>query len=391
MFFSILVAMWCLKGASMQPDKELIPFEPIQYIKLQTSPMNESSIWNMLFEADPEHVGTMSSLIKEKLQNLLNNSETNILLTKGDRIISKQLFATETNAINNFPYANLISLLSVSMPILLENYQFKLINEPTGEVLKSDLANSIPTQQRSKSLLYLLNHLPGGREGLDTSTLMEDLKMNGKSALYFVNSILGEDANEAWMDAFLAFGIENYIVDASQLKLSLYNIFHYALAIIHDFHAMKAAPEIDVIPINDNGYVFGWWLNCPVAHKDCLFPELPQDLIFSLDPTLRIYISPGLELILIVSNQKSNAISINDIFKIDKEIWKQIYSSLPGYDARSEEGTHKVDIKAGDRDVIVDFIHQVWPVLVFLFWVVSSHIWVYWMLHFLWIIGYFCI
>lgn len=398
MLFSIIILVCVFEDAVSQSSRDLIPFEPIQYVKFQNSPVNESSIWNTLYEANPQQIGEIAFSLKKRLHDFLHKSDTSVVFAKGERIISKRLSSKKNiNKREKFPHANLVSLLGVSLTILLENYQSKLINKPIGEILKEkDLANPVVKGYESLTFLDLLNMLSSDQTGasiLDSESVVRSLNKNGEVALYFINSILGNTANDAWMDALLAFDVENHLMDSDQLKLSLRDVFQYALTVIHDFRTMAKATEINNVPLQDQRYLFGWWLNCPRTRSDCIFPDLPEDLLFSLSPALRIYISPHFELSVIVSQSgsMSHFKTFNDVITKDKNIWKQIYSALD----QSTESTMALDSETIDvtpkssdvNGVFVDIIHKAWPVVVFLFWVISSHIWVYWMFYCFWIVA----
>ncbi len=403
MFISLLAVVCFLQGALMLSDKELIPFEPIQYVKSLTSPRNESSIWSILDEISPEYAGEMSVLIQNKLDDLLQGRDFSVVLAKGERIFSKKLSLNkDMKDFTDFPYMNLLSFVSLSMTILLENFQSKLITEPIGGILKGkDKENLIFKEHKTMSLLDVLTTLPaieGVSSVYSSNSLVEKMNANGEVAFSFINSILGTSAKEAWMDALMTFGIDDNIVNPGLLKLSLFNIQQYAIAVIHDFCSMNSVPEIDMIDVRNKSYMFGWWVNCPLADNDCIFPELPRDLIFSVSSSLRIYISPSLELNLIVSNTNSQLKTMNDIIIIDGAIWEQIVSVVS---MNSEECVSKLEdepvltkdeavesiYKANGDQPLINLIHRIWPILVFLFWVISSHVWVYLVFHGCWFIS----
>ena len=402
MFINLVLLVWLFEVALLQSEssRELIHFEPLQYIKSQIFSANESTIWSQLVEASPQEIGEISSLVKEKLHNAFRGSETNYLLVKGNRIISKRLSKnTNIDGMRKVPYANLISLLSVSMTIVLEGFQSKLINRPIGEILKGDdLSNPIIKGYELLSLLEIMSMVTSNHKDqttIDSEIIIKNLNKNGEVALYFVNSVLGGAKKEAWMDALMAFTIENYLEDSGQMKLSLNNIFQFALTVIHDFHVMEKATVMN-LPFQDHRYLLGWWLNCPIS-GNCIFPDLPQDLIFSVSSTLRIYISPSFELFLIISDVNSEVKSFQDLVMIDRNIWKQISLAINQNvaatttvsDSETADISDRESEPAGVSRELAYYIHQGWPVFGFIFWVSSSYIWVYWMFHFCWYISTF--
>ena len=380
-YFAIVASL--LELALLQTSKELIAFEPIQYVKSKSLSNDKSSVWNQITEASSQEIAEVSSAVKQNFRSALNGTKTNVIFARGERIISKRLSSkTVLSAAHKVPYANLIPLFSVSMTILLEGFQSKLIKRPIGEVLKGeDLLNPIVKGYESKSLLEILCMLTTDdleEPMLDSNLNLDDLNRHGEVALFLVDSVLGSTASEAWMDALMAFNIEQSLTDSTQLKMSMLDLLQYVLTVIHDFQVMLEATEVD-LPLQNPRYLFGWWLNCPVNGK-CAFPGLPKDLIYSVSSSLRIYISPALELSLIISDAKSESVSMKEVVEMDRNIWKQIYSAL-----RKEDG--ESDPFLEENDVVADFIHGAWPILVFVFWVVSSHIWVYWLFHCCWFVA----
>lgn len=402
--FTNLMLMVCLFEVALlqsESNRELIRFEPLQYIKSQILSANESTIWSQLLEASPQQIGEISSLVKEKLHGIFRGSETNYILARGERVISKRLSKnTNIDGMRKVPYANLISLLSVSMTIVLEGFQSKLINTPIGEILKGDdLSNPVIKGYELLSLLEILSMVTSSlkeEQTIDSEIIIENLNKNGEVALCFVNSVLGDTKREAWMDALMAFTIENYLEDSGQMKLSLNNLFQFALTVIHDFRVMEQATVME-LPFQDHRYLLGWWLNCPRSGGDCIFPDLPQDLIFSMSSALRIYISPSFELFLILSDAKSEVKLLQDLVLIDRNIWMQISSAVYQdiADTTDSETADISDVESETAGVSANtggfayYIHRGWPAFAFIFWVASSYIWVYWMFCCCWYISTF--
>jgi hypothetical protein len=363
-------------------SNELISFEPIQYLKSKSLSCNVPSVWSRISEASPQEIAEVSLSVKHNLNNILKGTKANIVFAKGERIIAKKVSSkTALTAARKVPFANLIALFSVSMTIILEGFQSKLINKPIGEILKGDdLLNPVIEGYEARSLLEILCMLGPDSSEIDSDLDLNYLNRHGEVALFFANSVLGNTAKEAWMDALMAFNIENFQTDSDQLKLSLHDIFQYVLAVIHDFQVMQEATSSE-LPIQNPRYLFGWWLNCP-KDGNCTFPDLPKDLIYSVSSSLRIYISPTFELSLIASDVKSNTTTLKDVIHMDQVVWKQVYSVLNGdTDTEMEQ-----NVPTGDL-YLAGFIHGAWPIVVFIFWVVSSHVWVYWMFHCCWFVA----
>ena len=385
--WKVIIVVSLFDIAFLQSNRELIPFEPIQYIKSQCS-MNRSSVWDQFLEATPQKIAEISSKIKVHLHTL-QGSETNVIFARGERIINKILSSKSVaDTVRKVPYANLIPLFSISMTIVLEGFQSKLITRPIGEIFKEkDLLNHAIQEYTSFSLLEVLCMLSSQYSETDSDIQLEDLNNNGKAIFFFVDSILGNSAKEAWMDALMAFNIEDFFGDTLQLKLSLHDLLQFVLTVIHDFQMMDEVGDFS-LPLQNQHYLFGWWLNCP-NKKDCLFSHLPHDLIFSVSSSLRIYISPTLELSLLVSDFNSNMKSFNDVLKADMIIWDKVYSVLHEEETEEvEDGiTSASSSTLENKTTTQEIIHQAWPIIVFVFWVVSSHVWVYWMFHCCWLVA----
>ena len=386
-----LLVAFLLKCAPLEASGELIPFEPVQYIKFQVSPGNSSSIWNVFREADPQQVAKISTTLKRN-SNQLQDSGVSILFAKGERIIWKVLSSKSAmDRGSPIPYANLVAVLSTSMTILLENFQHQVISEPIGEILKGeDLASPIIEGYESKSFLDLLNlHSDSDSVPLLDSPSLKSLDMSGEVAMYFLNSILSDTAKEAWSDALLAYNIEHHVMEANQLKLSLSDLFQYVVTVNHDLQMLQAAPE-PYTPAQNKNYLFGWWLNCPKTTGQCMFPQLPKDLIFSASSTLHMYVSPSHDLSMIIHHPHSEG-----LVQLSKNIWNQVYSALsPATDStdasskvmpNSEDGG--ATEQANSTGFTVELIRQTWPILLFVFWVMSSHVWVYWLFHCCWFLA----
>lgn len=78
--------------------------------------------------------------------------------------------------------------------------------------------------------------------------------------------------------------------------------------------------------------------------------------------------------------------TIADILHEDRHIWDKIYSVIDPTPQNTEpklEGTK-------DAQKAWTWTSWLWPILVFLFFILSSHIWVYWMFHAFWyVVGFF--
>ena len=436
--------------SSSNSDRELLPYEPLQYIKTVSPPVSDDSVWREFVELSAQEVGQLTADMKAKLKAHLAKTGTSAVFAKGERVLTQRRSSKlKWDSTVELPFSNTLSLLSVILPILLENYKHSVIANPIGEVLKgSDLDNPLVSGHKSKSFLDLLNKLPKSGASLDlgSNALLDELNTNGKLAVHFANAILGESVREAWLDALLAIGMEDMKLSQNgHLEMNLNRLLQYALTVLHDYRILGVVPKSEIIPPDGNHFLFGWWQNCPKTKSgtsECLLQELPEDAIFSLSPSVRIYVSPSLELLMIIlgpdatpataSGQypnKRDLKSVNDILQEDAAIWGQISSSISGAEsdqgasssndddgfsqsdaseqerekkdeqkakesgtkqseseeAPSEEG-EQAPVEDPDQSELAKWIHWVWPMIVFLFWVTISHVWVYWLFHCGWFI-----
>lgn len=405
---STILVIFSFLFSTVSASEDLLPFEPVQYLKGQLPNPVATPFTNLIGEASPVQAADFITKAKKLLTSHLGNSGTSAVLIKGERVmVQRRAKNLEWDSKIKLPYSNVISIVTTLLPILLEGFKGSTINDPIGEVLRgSDLNHPLLAGRESLSFLDIVNKLPlsGNKLNLDSSTLLSSLSANGELSIHFVNAILGNAAVEAWNDALMAIGNADIQRDNSgKLIVDLNSLLHLSLTMCHDLNTIGAALRKERIPLDNGKYLFGWWFNCQ-KDSSCLIPNAPTDTIFSLSSDLRLYITPSLELTLIVLGPGANSApidedlkSIADILIKDAEIWRQLTSfvvddqetsesSTPSYGANQNSKADKAVIDANEDDDFIAMIHFVWPIIVFLFWVTFSHIWVYWMLHFIWFI-----
>ena len=78
--------------------------------------------------------------------------------------------------------------------------------------------------------------------------------------------------------------------------------------------------------------------------------------------------------------------TIADILHEDRHIWDKIYSVI---DPTPQDSEAKLG-ETKDVQKVWTWTSWLWPILVFLFFILSSHIWVYWIFHAFWyVVGFF--
>ena len=397
-----------------QPSSALLKFEPIQYLAAHLPP-GGSPLGDFLEEANPQDAGSWLSTVKANLEHHLAETESSVVLMRREQVLLQhRVEGLEMNTSFEIPPANTLSMVAIALPILFEGLDADTLSRPVNKVLQDSTTTS--------SFLDLITKLPAEEP-------IASLAENGKVSLQFINAVHGDHAREVWLDAYMGMGVTGSPPTGNKpMTMSVNDLNQLALMMSHDSVAMQPADDTKSFPLDDANYLFGWWVNCPKATPtQCLIPHAPTDTLFSLSPDLRLYISPSLELTLIVlgpgaTSGKSTKIpgSLADILIADGEIWRQFalavensseegVSQRPdggdgsaGSDAvgaretRSEdkepeetiddsedvESTEETD-SVEDKELVA-LIHWVWPILVFLFWVTSSHVWFYWMIHIIW-------
>lgn len=445
--FVVLLLLWTIdygRAGSGSKIEELLSYEPLQYLRTVSRTDGGDSAWRDFVEMSAQEAGDITAEMKKRLKVHLAKSGTSVVLAKGERVLTQRRSTNlKWDSTIELPYSNTLSLFSVILPILLEGYKHDVIDDPIGDVLRGeDVKNPLVRGHEARSFLDLLNKLPrsGAELDLDSDELLKDLDANGALAVYFANAILGKSAREAWMDALMAIGIQEMKFSHNGLiVMNLKILLQYVLTVLHDFNLLGVVPKSEILPPDNDRYLFGWWQNCPKTKsgatmtRNCYSSYLPEDAIFSISRDVRIYISPSIELTMIVlgpdaspataSGQfsaKMNLKSIGDILRADSLIWEQLYSvisiessdadTVSQSDASEQERENKkseqkqkrdsVDEReqtasSSDRETVkedlnqselAEWIHWMWPMVLFVFWVTISHVWVYWLLHCVWLI-----
>lgn len=383
-------------------NSDLLPYEPLEMLKtyLPKQAAKDESPWSKFKNAGSHELKNWTSVMKKNVRTHLSKAkDVSVLFLKGEEILIEKLaHQMKRNSSITIPYANVMSVIGVTLPILLENYKSSILTDPIGKILKGpDRQNPVVSGHEKLSCLDLLNKLP---ETDDSSNILEDpqvmqaLNSRGKLLLYVSNTVLGKSAREAWLDALLSVGMEEARIDNNgPLVTSLNDLTQYVFTILHGFEVGPAAPKSEAYSPDTGRYLFSWWFNCPVGGErgDCLLPRLPPDTVFNLSPGLRIYISAHLHLSLIITNRSSGSqakqsMTIADILHEDRHIWDKIYSVI---DPTPQNTEPKLE-ETKDAQKAWTWTSWLWPILVFLFFILSSHIWVYWMFHAFWyVVGFF--
>lgn len=296
----------------------------------------------------------------------------------------------------------------------------------------------------------LVTKLPhkSGVDDLDNPALLSDLNKRGKAALYYVNTVLEAVAEDAWRDALISVAMDDSAFgDNGQMLSHFKDLGMYADTLANDLINFYEVSKSDAYQLDAGHYLYGWWFNCPRSsnkNSACLAPFLPSDCVAILNPAIRIYSIPRLRLHLIVGNTGNTGThTLKEVLHQDRLIWNAVYSVVdpasvekvqrdtPSNDksdakktdtmappedevigestlqSKSKNGkttspksssapnTREEDVVVeeiadrkteGEKSLLVRAIHMGWPVTVFLFYTVFSHVWVYWVIHLLWLV-----
>ena len=310
-----------------QPSSALLKFEPIQYLAAHLSP-GGSALGDYLEEASAQDAGSWLSTVKANLKEHLAETESSVVLVKREQVLLQhRVEGLEMNTSFEIPPANLLSVISIALPILFEGYSADTLSRPVNKVLQDSSTTS--------SFLDLLSKLPAEEP-------IASMAENGKVSLQFVNAVLGDHAREVWLDAYMGMGVTSPAPTGNHpMMMSMNDLNQLALMMSHDSVAMQPADDTKSFPLDDANYLFGWWVNCPKATPtQCLIPHAPADTVFSLSPDLRLYVSPSLELTLIIlgpgaTSGKSSKSSLKEILQEDGDFWKELDpSTIPGTSKR---------------------------------------------------------
>lgn len=373
-------------------------YEPVEHLKgyLERLPFDEGVLpWQQFLGLQPRQLKNATHTITKNLVSTLGR-EMSVRLTKGENVLIEKLgtgVTHETPLV--LPSANVLPVLALTIPILLEDFKPQTLTDPLGKLLKDKhLKHPLVRGHESLSLLEILKDLPPTHKDigiLADPRVLQELGHLGDLAVYVINAVLGSHSAEAWLDGFLSAGMERTKLSTeggSKVVTSLTELGYFTAAISHDTSASQLPPKSELFRLNSERFLFSWWFNCPQGRIDesqCLIPQIPAGTVFNLSPQLRIYVLPHLDLSLIIANHTQSPAgkewtpTVAELVGEDRKIWKQFYSVVDPTFSEVEEEIEDEQMLATGRTIM-------WSVVVFLFFVIGSHIWVYGLFHLLWYI-----
>lgn len=394
----ILLLVLCSWLTTLSHCAELMAYEPVQHLKASIPKSDPSGMspWRKIVDGSRHEVKSLTMKMEKNLKEYLGRY-VSLVFSKGENVLIEQLATgVEWNSSLVLPYANVLPLIGIALPILFEDYKPDIMTKPIGDVLRGvDREKPIVRGHESQSLLDIVKDLPqstGSAAILKDPSLLHALNVRGKLALYYINAVLEGLAKEAWLDAMLSLGLDDAkFSNDGKVVTNIGDLLNYAHTVIHDLRTIDAAPLSEAYSPSGEHFLFNWWFNCPDATK-CLVPSLPPDAIFNLNPAVRVYLLPSLDLILVITNgtkpgREEPSPTIANVLHTDRLIWKQIYSVLdPTTGAAKPEFEFEEEKMEEEKSKLAAIIHTTWPFLIFLFWIISSHVWVYWLFHCCWFV-----
>ena len=338
-----------------------MPYEPVEHLKAHIPKTRDEigSKFETFLKTSQQDLNLKFVEMEKNWNKLLKNeAHTSAILFRDNEVLVKKL-ASQVNLNSTFllPYGVLLPIIATSLPILLEGYQPKLINEPLGSVLKEkhrthrDVRNYL-----AFSLVEIVTKLPHERNSVvdfSDPELFPELERRGKAALYFVNAVLGDVAGEAWEDCMMSVSMDNSVFNENkQMMTNFVELNHYAETIANDLINFYEVSKSDAYSLDAGHYLFGWWFSHPRdSESDAIIPLLPSDTVAILSPAIRVYSVPSVRLNLIVSNtgQISQKHTLSEIIQHDQQIWNQMYSVVdPAFSqvpVKDEKNTKEAELK----------------------------------------------
>ena len=359
----LLLATWT-RGQS-----PVFEHEPVEHLKAHL-PKKGDDIGGKLelfLDAPPRELKRKTAQMDKNLRKVLKDqAHVSTFLVKGSTVLAKRTAeGIEFNSTFLLPHAVLLPILSTTLPILLEGYKRDLLTNPMGEVLRGKRReNSNVKDYLAFSLHDLTTKLPqsGSSVDLNSPTVLSELNKRGKAAFFYLNTVLGSVAEDAWRDALISVAMDYSVFsDKGQMLTHFKDLSKYAEALGGDIVNFFEVSETDLYPVDGGHFLYGWWFNCPrsgrkTSSKDrdarCLAPFLPSNAMAVLHPVIRVYTVPKLNLHLMVANSDKSAgapRTLGDILAQDKLVWDALYSVVDPSSAGQEEDKKKE--RAEEKDI----------------------------------------
>lgn len=316
--------------------------EPVEHLKAHL-PKKGDGMSNKLkafLQLPKKEARLKAAEINKNLRTALNTeARVNVFLLHGSKVLAQRTAPEiQFNSTILLPHGVLLPILATTLPILLEGYKRELLHNSMGDVLKGNARSDADVKDYlSLSLHDLITKLPqSGGESVDfeSSTLLSELNKRGKAALFYVNTVLENIAEDAWKDALISVTMDySVFTDKRQMLTHFKDLGMYVDTLSNDLVNFYEVSKSDLYPLDGGHYLYGWWFNCPRSNtgSKCLAPFLPAASMAIFNRAIRIYSIPNLSLHLLIGNSGETAgttHTIAEILKQDKLIWKAIYSVI---------------------------------------------------------------
>ena len=350
-----------------------IEHEPVEHLKAHLPKRGDdiSGKLELFLQAPPEELKRKTAKMNENLRKVLNDeAHVSAFLVKGSTVLSQRAAeGIQFNSTFLLPHAVLLPILSTTLPILLEGYKPELLTNPMGDVLRGKhREHSSVKDYLSFSLHDLTTKLPqsGNSVHLDSPTLLPELNRRGKAAFFYLTTVLGTVAEDAWRDALISVAMDYSVFsDKGQMLTHLKDVARYAEALGSDMVNFFEVSKSDLHPVDGGHFLYGWWFNCPrgggkASSKEdrCLAPFLPSNAMAVLHNVIRMYTVPRLNLHLLIANSdKSSGAphTLVDVLAQDRLIWDALYSVVDPSteqkdDKKKSAGEKKEEDKREEED-----------------------------------------
>ena len=308
---------------ALTASEKVLPQEPLSAVKsyLVKPQNNQEEEWKPLIEGFDNL--DMKNAIEKEIQSLLH-SRVFLLALKEQLSVLNLPKDTNLNSTFSIPYPNILTLISTSLPILFEGLPSEVILKKL-KVLMDGRDLVIPNNLQSATFLELINKVP--QYSRDQIGLVNEMNVQGRTALQFVNEILGNSAKGAWLDALWSLSLDNAVLTQKpDIEATLNDLYQFVKQVLLDLSTLPTHP-IEKLPYDrGENYAFGWWLNCD-RKGICLLNTLPSDTIISFSPALRMYVINSLQVGIVIANTvqlSHNTRTFNQILQGDNEIFEKI-------------------------------------------------------------------
>lgn len=405
------VLVLLLLNCALLSRAHVLPHEPTAVIKSRLVPTDPANVekWRPLQGSDEN--GTFARIRAAMLATLADDTAF-FIATEGRVKMEHFPKGVKWDSSLVLPGANALSLLSTSINIIFDSFKAEVMTKKLGDLMKAGDKKKVEGFE-SLSLLDIVNSTPENNEDI-----LKELESRSRVFVDVANTLLGKTAVEAWRDTFLSLGLDNSIFSGHNIVTSSHDLFIFTKLILSE---LRAAAQVEGLATRGQ-FAFGWWLNCDTKGK-CLVPALPSNTIFTFTPAFRMYILLDVDIAVVIADlpnldkhDKARSTFTQAIHR-DAQLWKDISEAI-GETLSEDDLMLEAEDKFPDESNIQDNSEIVLPeplqCIVDLFWnglsmymeftsrqhilvrgvlwilfLGTGHLVVYWGMHITWFIGSF--